>query len=129
MKMAESLATPRCFSSAPSICFNHMVTGKKNYPVHKASKIKKSVWVTKCVAGNSATEHRAPSLMRDLSCSLGFRAAVWPPPGGFRAAEVVGLGDRCGAVWQGWAWKIPEMFCGKEIICSLLFFFFFLNLF
>lgn len=48
MKMAESLATPRCFSSAPSICFNHMVTGKKNYPVHKASKIKKSVWVTVC---------------------------------------------------------------------------------
>lgn len=75
-----------------------MMTVKKiNYPVHKASKIKKSVWVTKCVAGSSATEHWAHSLMRDLSVESDLGQQCGLPQEGF-GQQSGGAGDRCGAV-------------------------------
>lgn len=96
------LATLRCFSYVPSICFNHTVTEKKYYPVHKAPKIKKSVRIINCVAGSSATERGANLLTRDLEPQVGCRAgSVASPREGFEHRG--GSGDTCGSGWPALA--------------------------
>lgn len=128
------LATLRCFSSAPSICFNRVVTEKKYYPVHKASKIKKSAQITNCVAGSSATERGANLLTKDLELQVGCRAGrVASPREGFEhrgagSGDTCASGTRVGLGGRPQAGKYPalarpETLRRKETICSLLFFF------
>lgn len=121
------LATLRCSSYVPSICFNHTVSEKKYYPVHKAPNIKKSVRIINCVAGSSATERGANLLTRDLEPQVGCRAgSVASRREGFEHRG--GSGDTCGSGWPPQAGKYPalaqpETLRRKETIFSLLFFF------
>lgn len=114
---AEMLATLRCFSSAPSLGFNHMVTGKRIILSAKRRRLKKPGWMLNCVAGSRATEHRAGSLMRSPETQLGCRAGgSASPPRGVPSSTGGGAG------WWvlGWAKHGTEVLHGKPPVFSLL---------
>lgn len=110
MKIAEMLTTLRCFSSAPSICFNHMVTENTQTILQftKHSRLK-NISVSNKLCGRQQC-HRAPG--KQAKGALGATATGFQPG---RVSSSRGGGSRCQVLgWESPVLGQPEMLHRKK---------------